>query len=114
MGIPDEPEPSDPELDPERWREYPEVERDPELEQLIADLIERMNAAPEDSPEHRLVVRQLAGLVSSREMAQPIMEDMGLFMNGLPVDPRTEPGQILPLSSRQRRTSEYRRQLDGA
>jgi hypothetical protein len=60
-----------------------EPERDEELEQLIADLVERMNAAPEGSPEHRFVERQLAGLVDTRELAQPILEDMGLFMNGL-------------------------------
>jgi len=40
MDIPDEPEPSDPELDPERWREYPEVELNPALVarvQVMAD-----------------------------------------------------------------------------
>jgi hypothetical protein len=60
-----------------------EPELDEELEQLIADLVERLEAAPEGSAEHRFVERQLAGLVDTRELAQPILEDMGLFMNGL-------------------------------
>jgi hypothetical protein len=77
-----------------------------ELERTIRELIDIMNAAPEGSAAYRLAERSLAGLVSSREMAQPIMEDMGLFMNGLPVDPRTGPGQILPLSRPRSRTSE--------
>jgi hypothetical protein len=92
--------------EPEETIAEQEPEQDEELEQLIADLIERMDAATEGSAEHRLVERQLAGLVSSREMAQPIMEDMGLFMNGhpAPIHLGTGPGQILPLSSWQRRT----------
>jgi hypothetical protein len=84
-----------------------ELEEDLEqLEQTIYDLIQVYRAAPEDSAAYRFAERSLAGLVSTREMAQPIMEDMGLFMNGLRSDPGTGPAQILPLSRRQRRTSE--------
>ena len=81
-------------------------ETDPEREQTIYELIQVLRASPEDSAAYRFAERSLAGLVSTREMAQPIMEDMGLFMNGLPRDPRTGPGQILPLSRPRRRTSE--------
>ena len=77
-------------------------ETDPELEQTIYDLIKVMRASPEDSAAYRFAERSLAGLVSTREMAQPIMEDMGLFMNGLPVDPRTGRGLVLPLRPRSR------------
>ena len=80
-----------------------DFEKDDDLEETIAKLIYRMKAAPEDSATHRLIVRQLEGLLAY-EMAQPIMEDYGLFMNHRPFDPRTEPGRILPLSRRPRRT----------
>jgi hypothetical protein len=75
------------------------VQSDYDLKETIAKLIYRMKAAPEDSAAHRLIVRELEGLLVY-EMAQPIMEDFGLFMNHRPVAPRTEPGQILPLSPR--------------
>ena len=81
-------------------------ETDPELEQTIYELIQVLRAAPEGSAAYLFAERSLAGLVSTREMAQPIMKDMGLFMNGLPANPRTGPGQILPLSRWPRRTSE--------
>jgi hypothetical protein len=78
-----------------------------ELTLTIRGLIEVYNEAPEGSASYLMAERALAGLVSSREMAQPIMEDMGLFMNGLPREyPGTVQGQILPLSLPQRRTSE--------
>jgi len=64
--------------------EPPLPRSDPELEKTIADLIERKNAAPEGSAAHRLAVRALEGLLVY-EMAQPIMEDYGLFMNHRPV-----------------------------
>jgi hypothetical protein len=47
-----------------------------DLETIIRDLIERKNALPEDSPEHRFVVRQLVGLRYSREEAGGIIEDL--------------------------------------
>jgi hypothetical protein len=79
------------------------VQSDDDLEETIAKLIYRMKAAAEDSAEHRLIMRELEGLCGYE--TQAIMEDYGLFMNVRPADPRTEPGQILPLSSRRRRTS---------
>jgi hypothetical protein len=72
------------------------MKSDDDLEETIRDVNKRKNAAPEGSAAHRLAVRELEGLLVY-EMAQPIMEDFGLFMNHRPVDPRTEPGQILPL-----------------
>ncbi len=77
--------------------EPPLAPSDPELEEIIADLIYRKKRAEAGSAELRLIMRELEGL--------PIMEDFGLFMNHRPVDPRTEPGQILPLSCPRRRTS---------
>ena len=47
-----------------------------DLESIIKDLIERKDALPEDSPEHRFVVRQLIGLRYSREEAGGIIEDL--------------------------------------
>jgi hypothetical protein len=77
---------------------------DDDLEETIADLIYKRKRAPKGSATHRLILRQLEGLLPY-EMAQPIMEDYGLFMNHRPVVPRTEPARILPLSRRPRRTS---------
>ena len=74
------------------------MQSDYDLKETIAKLIYRMKAVPEDSAAHRLIVRELEGLLVL--MAQPSMEDFGLFMNHRPVAPRTEPGQILPLSPR--------------
>ena len=85
-----------------------------ELEETIRDLIKIRNAAPEGSAAYLFAERSLAGLVPSCEMAQLIMEDMGVLMNRLPVDPRTGPGQILPLSRRPRRTSGSRPSKDPA
>jgi hypothetical protein len=79
------------------------VQSDDDLKDTTAELIYRMKAAPEDSAAHRFIIRELEGLLVY-EMAQPIMEDYGLFMNHRPVVPRTEPGQILPLSRQPRRT----------
>jgi len=79
---------------------------DPELEETIRGLVEPLNAAKEGGAAYLLAERALAGLLSSRELAQPIMEDMGLFMNGhpAPIHPRTVPGQILPLPRPRART----------
>ena len=79
------------------------MQSDDDLEKTIADLIYRMKRAKDGSAELRLIERELEGLLPY-EMAQPIMEDYGLFMNLRPFDPRTEPGQVLPLSRRPRRT----------
>jgi hypothetical protein len=109
MSIPDEPEPLDPEFDPERWREYPEVERDPELEQIIAELIERKYAAPKGSAEYLMAKRQLAGLHGDYEMAGPIMEDLDPHGWGAkrpnPAVPDPE-GRVLPLRRPRRRREE--------
>ena len=72
------------------------MQSDDDLEETIAELMYRRKHAPKGSAELRLIMRELEGLLVY-EMAQPIMEDFGLFMNHRPVDPRTEPGQILPL-----------------
>jgi hypothetical protein len=72
-----------------------------DLEETIDELIYRMKAAPESSATRRLILRELEGLFPY-ERAQAIMEDFGLFLNHRPVDLRTEPGQILPLSRRPR------------
>jgi hypothetical protein len=47
-----------------------------DLEQTIARLVARKNAAVEGSAEHRMVVRQLTGLRYTREEAGPIIEDL--------------------------------------
>jgi hypothetical protein len=83
-------------------------ESDPELEKTIADLVYRLKRADEDSAEHRLIMRELEGLLPS-ELGQLIMEDHGLLLNARPVDPLLEPAQILPLSRRPRRRSGSRR-----
>jgi hypothetical protein len=80
-------------------------ETDPELERTIAELVYRLKRAKTGSAEERLIERELEGLLPS-ELGQMIMEDYGVFLNSRPADPRTEPGQILPLSRPQRRTSE--------
>jgi hypothetical protein len=69
-----------------------------DLEHIIADLVDRLKEAPHGSAEARLVLRELEGLVSTREMAQPILEDHGIFMNHRAAGPTPAPGQILPLS----------------
>ena len=47
-----------------------------DLEQIIADLLERRDAAPEGSAAYRMAIRQLLGLRRTRENACPIMEDL--------------------------------------
>jgi hypothetical protein len=47
-----------------------------ELEQTIAALIARKNAAPEGSAQWRMVVRQLRGLYLGHEDAGGIIEDL--------------------------------------
>ena len=78
-------------------------ETDPELEKTIADLMYRLKRAKTGSAEESLIERELEGLLPS-ELGQMIMEDYGVFLSSRPVDLRTEPAQILPLSSRRRRT----------
>jgi hypothetical protein len=82
-----------------------EPESDPELERTIADLMYRLKRADEDSAEHRLIMRELEGLLPY-ELAQPIMEDHGLWLNARPVLLMDEPGKVLPMQRPQRRTSE--------
>jgi len=52
-------------------------ETDPELEQIIAELIERKYAASKGSAAYLLAKRALAGLRYTRELVGPIMEDLG-------------------------------------
>ena len=47
-----------------------------DLEQTIRDLIDRKNAAPEDSAEQRFLERQLRGLRYTYEDAGGIIEDL--------------------------------------
>ena len=47
-----------------------------DLEQTIADLIARKDAAAPGSAQHRMAVRQLIGLRYTREEAGPIIEDL--------------------------------------
>ena len=49
------------------------------LEQTIADLIARKNAAVEGSAEYRMAIRQLIGLRYSYKDAGPIIEDLDPF-----------------------------------
>lgn len=85
-----------------------EPERDLELERIIAELIERKNAAVKGSAEYLMVKRQLAGLRYSRELAGPIMEDLDPFGWGamcLPDVPDPE-GKVLELRRRRSCTGE--------
>jgi hypothetical protein len=94
-----------------------EPETDPELEQLIAGLIEQKYAAPEGSAEYRLVMRQLAGLRYTRELAGPIMEDLDPFGWGamLPNPDVPDPeGTVLALRRPRRRTPGSRDKPDPA
>jgi hypothetical protein len=52
------------------------IPRDEELEAVIAALVERKNAAADGSAERRFLIRQLAGLRYSRELAGPIIENL--------------------------------------
>ena len=49
------------------------------LEQIIADLVYRKNACPEDSAERRFYERQLAGLRYTYEEAGGIIEELDPF-----------------------------------
>jgi hypothetical protein len=84
-----------------------EPESDPELEALIRELIAAKYAAVKGSAEYLMVMRQLAGLRYTREMAGPIMEDLDPFGWGAmcqspgPADPE---GKVLELPRPRRRT----------
>ena len=72
-----------------------------DLEQTIADLIDRKKKLPEDSAEYQLIERELTGLRYSREHAGGIIEDLDPFGWGatcrpLESSPATEPRQVLP------------------
>jgi hypothetical protein len=72
-----------------------------DLEQTIADLIDRKKNLPEDSAEYQLIERELRGLRYSREHAGGIMEDLdhfgwGGYCRPLESTPATEPRQVLP------------------
>lgn len=77
-----------------------------DLEQTIADLVERKNAAAEGSAAYRFALRQLTGLRYSYADAGPIIEDLDPFWGAechpLPtVDSSTGPQahqvRVLPL-----------------
>jgi hypothetical protein len=72
-----------------------------DLEQTIADLIDRKKELPDDSAEYQLIERELTGLRYSREYAGGIIEDLDPFGWGatcrpLKASPATEPRQVLP------------------
>jgi hypothetical protein len=72
-----------------------------DLEQTIADLIDRKKNLPEDSAEYQLIERELRGLRYSREEAGGIMEDLdhfgwGGYCRPLPATTATEPRRVLP------------------
>jgi hypothetical protein len=72
-----------------------------DLEQTIADLIDRKKNLPEDSAEYQLIERELRGLRYSHEHAGGIMEDLdhfgwGGYCRPLESSPATEPRQVLP------------------
>ena len=72
-----------------------------DLEQTIADLIDRKKKLPEDSAEYQLIERELTGLRYSCEEAGGIMEDLdhfgwGGYCRPLESSPATEPRQVLP------------------
>ena len=72
-----------------------------DLEQTIADLIDRKKELPEDSAEYQLIERELTGLRYSREEAGGIMEDLdpfgwGGYCRPLPATTSPEPRQVLP------------------
>jgi hypothetical protein len=71
-----------------------------DLEQTIADLIDRKKELPEDSAEYQLIERELTGLRYSREEAGGIMEDLepfgwGGYCRPLPATTSPEPRQVL-------------------
>jgi hypothetical protein len=55
--------------------EPPPVERDEELEAIIARLVNRLDAAREGSAEYRLIERQLVGLRDGSELGGLIIEE---------------------------------------
>jgi hypothetical protein len=72
-----------------------------DLEQTIADLIDRKKKLPEDSAEYQLIERELTGLRYSREETGGIIEDLDPFGWGatcrpLESTPATESRQVLP------------------
>jgi len=72
-----------------------------ELEAIIAELVRRKYAAPEDSTERQLVQRELTGLRYSYELAGPIIEeldpyDWGAATRRLPAA-EAPAGQVVPL-----------------
>jgi hypothetical protein len=50
-----------------------------ELYAIIEDLVDRKNAAPEDSAEYRFCIRQLAGLRYTYEDAGGIIEELDRY-----------------------------------
>jgi hypothetical protein len=67
-----------------------------DLEQIIADLIDRKYSAEEGSAEYRMVMRQLRGLRYGYKDAGPIMEDLdpdgwGAIDVAHPVPPKRVP-----------------------
>jgi len=80
-----------------------------ELEQRIYEPLKAKRAATEGSAEHRLAVREPAGLHSTYEMAGPIMEDLDpLEWGALSRIPPwlIQKERVLPLQRPRRRTSE--------
>jgi hypothetical protein len=72
-----------------------------DLEQTIADLVDRKKALDMDSPEYELINRMLTKLRYSREEAGGIIEDLDPFGWGATcrphkASPSTEPRQVLP------------------
>jgi hypothetical protein len=70
-----------------------------DLEQTIADLIDRKKELPEDSAEYQLIERELTGLRYSREHAGGVIEDLdrdwGATCRPLAASPSPEPRQVL-------------------
>jgi hypothetical protein len=63
------------------------------LEQIIDDLAYRFWQAPSGSAEERPIMRELQGLLP-QEMAQPFMEDHGIFMGRRPVQKKPEAASV--------------------
>ena len=75
-----------------------------ELEQRIYEPLKAKRAATEGSAEHRLAVREPAGLHSTYEMAGPIMEDLDPWEWGATNPDVPDPeGLVLLLQSPRRR-----------
>jgi len=69
---------------------------DADLEQIIDELARRLKQTPRGSAEERLILRELEGLLPN-EMAQPFMEDHGIFMNHRPVVLSKTPATVIAL-----------------